>query len=122
MLLYTDDLLVVMENPESFLKDEIGEIFTVKPNSIGTPTQYLGNKVSKVELDNGSKCWSFSSSQYVQNAVKNVEDYLERTGHDKLKPRTKSPWPSNYRPEVDLSPELGPKEVSYYQSLIGILC
>ena len=121
VLLYTDDLLVIMENPESFLRDEIGEIFTVKPKSIGPPTQYLGNKVSKVELDSGVKCWSFSSSQYVQNAVKNVEEYLVRSGRDRLKPRTKSPWPSNYRPEIDTTPELEPKEISYYQSLIGVL-
>ena len=34
--------------------------------SIGTPTQ-------KVELANGSQCWAFSSSQYIQNAIRNVE-------------------------------------------------
>ena len=98
-----------MENPESFLKDEIGEIFTVKPSSIGPPTQYLGNKVSQVELDS-VKCWSFSSSQNVKSAVKNVEEHLLHIGHEKLKPKTRSPWP-----------ELTPKEVSHYQSLIGIL-
>ena len=36
-------------------------------------------------------------------------------------PRTKSPWPSNYRPEVDVSPELSLAKFSYYQSLISIL-
>ena len=121
VLLYTDDMLVVSEDPESFIRKEIGEIFTVKEKSIGPPSQYLGNKVLKVELDNGVKCWGFSSSQYVQNAVRNVEEYLERSGRPTLKRNCKSPWPCNYRPEIDTSPELPLDEVSYYQSLIGVL-
>ena len=62
----------------------------------------------------------FSSSQYVQGAVKNVEDYLSKTG-DKLPARSKSPWTCNYRPECDVAPELDPTKAVYYQSLIGVL-
>ena len=101
---------------------DVGEAsrFTIKEKSIGPPTQYLGNKVSQVTMQNGVKCWSFSSSQYVQSAVKNVEDYLSKTG-DKLPIRNKSPWTSNYRPECDITPELSPTKAAYYQSLIGVL-
>ena len=120
VLLYTDDILAIMEEPERFLRDELGNCFTLKEKSIGPPTQYLGNKVSLVTLGNGCKCWSFSSSQYVQNAVKNVEDYREKNGLGPL-PRVKSPWPRDYRPEADVSPELSSIEASYFQSLIGIL-
>ena len=94
-----------MEEPERFLRDELGNYFTLKEKSIGPPTQYLGNKVNLVTLENGCKCWSFSSSQYVQNAVKNVEEYRERLGMKSLK-KAKSSWPSSYRPEADISPEL----------------
>ena len=59
-------------------------------------------------------------SQYIQNAVNNVENYLLKQGEKQL-PRTKSPWPSNYCPEIDVSPVLSPGLASYYQSLIGIL-
>ena len=93
----------------------------MKKKSIGPPSQYLGNKVMKVELDNGVECWGFCSSQYVQNAIRNVEDYLERNGRPMLKRNCKFPWPCNYRPEVDTSPELPLDEVFYYQSLIGVL-
>ena len=120
VLLYVDDILAIMEAPETFIRRELGIRFTVKPSSIGPPTQYLGNKVSSVELANGAKCWSFSSSQYIQNAVRNVEEYLAKSG-EKLPSRVKSPWPSNYRPEIDISPELSGAKASYYQSLIGIL-
>ena len=120
VLLYTDDILAIMEEPERFLRKELGTRFTIKEKSIGPPSQYLGNKVSQVTLENGVQCWCFSSSQYIQNAVHNVEEYLLKQGEKGL-PRAKSPWPSNYRPEIDVSPELSPPKASYYQSLIGIL-
>ena len=110
-----------MEEPERFLRDELGNVFTLKEKSIGPPTQYLSNKVSQVTLENGTKCWNFSSSQYVQSAVKNVEDYCNKQGLGML-PKVKSPWPWNYRPKVDVSTELYSIQASYYQSLIGILC
>ena len=76
--------------------------------------------MSQVTLENGKKCWSFSSSQYTQNAVKNVEEHLDKTG-EKLPNRVRSPWPSNYRPESDVTPELPPIKAAYFQSLIGVL-
>ena len=50
----------------------------------------------------------------------NVEDYIMKTG-EKLPPRVKSPWPTNYCPKSDISPELSPAKATYYQSLIGVL-
>ena len=120
VLLYTDDILAIMTDPESFLRHEIGTRFTLKEKSIGPPSQYLGNKVSKVTLSNNVSCWSFSSSQYIQNAVQNVEDHLQSRG-EKLPARAKSPWSYNYRPETDISPTLSPTDAAYFQSLIGVL-
>ena len=120
VLLYTDDVLAIMERPEAFIRDELGKRFVVKPNSIGKPSQYLGNKVSYVTLENGVSAWSFSSSQYVQSAVKNVIDHLAREGRS-LPGRAKSPWTSDYRPETDVSPGLPPLKAAYFQSLIGVL-
>ena len=73
----------------------------------------------KVTLENGVKAWGFSSSQYVQNAVENVEEYI---GKRKWKlPRAKTPISTTYRPELDTSRELDSTDSAYYQSLIGIL-
>ena len=55
VILYTDDILAVMEEPEKFLREEVGKRFTLKQKSIGTPTQYIGNKVSQVTMANGTK-------------------------------------------------------------------
>ena len=53
VLLYTDDILAIMQKPEDFIRHDLGKRFVVKPKYIGPPTQYLGNKVSYVTLDNG---------------------------------------------------------------------
>ena len=71
-MLYVDDVLVVSENAESILSNELGRYFELKEESIGPPDHYLGGKVRKVQLENGVNAWAFSSSQYVQTAVKKV--------------------------------------------------
>ena len=53
VLVYTDDILAIMEEPERFLRKELGIWFTIKEKSIGPPSQYLGNKVLQVTLENG---------------------------------------------------------------------
>ena len=75
-----DDILAIMEEPEKFLRKELGARFTLKEKLISPPSQYLGNKVSQVTLANGVTCWSFSLLQYIQNAVNNVENYLLKQG------------------------------------------
>lgn len=116
---YVDDTLCIGCNAENFLRSEICRFFYLKKGSIGPPKIcYLGNKVSKVTLDNVVDTWSFSSSQYVQNAVSNVEDYLSKHGK-KLPKQVKSSLTSKYC--LDVTPELDPSRADYYQSLIGIL-
>ena len=51
----------------------IGKYFKLKEKSIGPPDVYLGVRMRQVKLDNGSKAWAFSFSQYVVEDVKNVE-------------------------------------------------
>ena len=45
-LLYTDDIMAIMQNLEDFICHEMGKIFVMKPNYIRHLTQYLINKVS----------------------------------------------------------------------------
>jgi hypothetical protein len=58
--------------------------------------------------------------QYLKEAIKNVELELAKSGHCLCgKPTT--PMQTGYRPELDVSPVLGPEQANYFQSLIGIL-
>ena len=89
-------------NPKSVLEKEIGKYWTLKPGLLGPSTLYLGNKASKVTLENGVSTWSFSSSQYIQNAIKNVELYLQKSDRT-LSSYAPSPFATGYRPEIDTS-------------------
>ena len=124
ILLYTDDALIVSDNAEQVLRNELGRYFMLKEESIGPPKIYLGGHVRKVQLDNGVKCWAFSSSQYIlQAAVKNVEEYLFKRDYVnwKLPTKAETPLQTSYRSELDVSPELERTDAAYYMSLIGML-
>ena len=95
--LYVDDCLVIDEFPESIIRKEIGKFWTMKESSIGPPKIYLGNKVTKVTLENDDvSCWSFSSSQYTQASVANVEKYLKERNQYLPKNAT-APFRGDYR-------------------------
>jgi len=120
VLLYVDDVLCVSDRAEEVLRQEIGQHFILKEESIGKPTQYLGGKLREVTLENGVSAWAFGSTQYVQAAVRNVEEYLQKKG-EKLVVKAPTPLSNGYRPEIDLSPELEELDTAYYHSLIGVL-
>ena len=100
----------------------------MKEASIGEPDVYLGGKVRKVELDTGEVCWAFSSSQYVQEACKNIRNHLKLRNKDNklqdcnyfLPQKAPSPMTTEYCADIDVSPELNATDAAYYQSLIGV--
>ena len=56
----------------------------------------------KIQLDDGSVAWPMTSSEYVTNAIQNLEDTLARDGAQPLKifvnMAGEMPFPSNYCP------------------------
>ena len=123
VLLYVDDTLVISDNAEFILQNEIGSYFELKESSIGPPKMYFGAGIRKVKLNNGMEAWEVRSSQYVQAAVWNVEEYIEKSHHKqwKIPNKVETPMRSAYRPGLDVSEELSLSDTSYYQSLIGII-
>jgi hypothetical protein len=120
LLVYVDDLLALSEQPKVIL-DDINSYFHLKPESVGTPDLYLGAKLSKTTMPNGVVAWCNSSHRYVQEAIRNTEKYIQENGAKMLRKKTPSPMETNYRPELDVSPLLGPEKANYYQSQLGIL-
>ena len=99
----------------------IGNSFELKEESIGKPSQYLGGKLHQVELKNGTQCWAFGSTQYMNTTVENVETYyLEENGLF-LPAKAPTLLSYGYRPEIDTFPELKPEDASYHHLLIGVL-
>ena len=74
----------------------------------------------RFKLENGSKPWVLSYSQYVVEAVKSVEAYLARK-EKKLNAKAGASISNRYRPETEGTNEIRPVDAAYYQSLIGIL-
>jgi hypothetical protein len=99
---------------------EIGTYFKVKPGSIGDPDFYLSAKVQQTKLSNGVYAWGLSSSKYIQAAIRNVKDYVAKTGPGlKLAKRAMGPFPTGYIPELYMMPKLNDKDVMFYQSQIS---
>lgn len=121
VLLYVDDVLVVSDNAQKIIRQEIGSIFELKQESIGKPDIYLGGQVTEVELPDGSTCWGYGSSKYVNSAVKNAEEYFVKKFGKQLPAKANTPISTNYRPEIDCTRELNPEEASYFHQQIGIL-
>lgn len=121
VLLYVDDVLAISHNATAVL-NELDKFFMMKPGSIGDPDIYLGAKVKPITLNNGVVAWGMSSSKYVQDAVRNVEKYMQQHYPGRsLRRNATAPFPREYAPEQDISPELSPEKANYYQSQIGIL-
>jgi hypothetical protein len=116
ILIYVDDILCVHRNPgdELIILDKY---FKMKDGYIQEPTFYLGAKLKKTVLPNGVIAWGMSSSKYVNAAVQNVREDLETSaGGNTLKKKVTAPFPVDYRPEMDVTPELSPVMASYYQT------
>lgn len=119
LFVYTDDILAIGVDPKDVLT-RLNRYFSLKPDSIHPPDNYLGTKIKLTTLPNGVKAWGQSSSHYVLNAVKNLEEWMEKNGY-KLPRRATTPMAVAYRPELDVSPVLNANLANYYQSLVGVL-
>jgi hypothetical protein len=120
LLVYVDDVLAISHRAKEVI-DSIGEIYKVKPGSDKEPHIYLGANVEKVQMPDGREVWASSPRDYVKNAIKTVERLFGEDGEGYvLKNKVKNPFPANYKPELDVSDELGPELSSRYLQLIGI--
>ena len=120
-LLYVDAILIVHHDAVRCL-NEIDHFFKTKAGSIRDPEFYLGAKLRTIQLPNGVYAWAMSSSKYIQAAVTNVKAYHKQ--HFPMRTwakRTGGPFPLNYAPELDTTPELSPAQATFYQTQVSIL-
>ena len=118
-LVYVDDILVLSHFPVAIMK-ALEDFYRLK-DGYEKPTRYLGADILQWRFPEDDKLrWGLSSSQYVKEAIKNIE--LDLTQKDQHLPgRASTPMPLNYRPELDSSPLLNDEETNYFQSQISIL-
>ncbi len=133
--MYVNDILAVFAKEPKMTMDELCKLYELKPESVHKPDIYLG-AMEKVQLSNGKVKWAMDSKTYIKNAIKVVErsvDRRRRSGSKaevdsaeddpeaKLKLTARNPFPSSYKPEMDVTPELNDKMGSRFLQLIGIL-
>ena len=124
VLVYVDDILHLHHDPDTFM-NRLAEVYMLKDGSGREPGIYLRAKIEKVQLDDGSVEWSMKSREYITNAIQNLEYTLACDGAQPLnifvKKSGERPFPSNYRPKLEVSPVSDNTLMSRYLQLIGVL-
>lgn len=123
ILVYVDDVLHFDHEP-NILMEQLESIYRLKDKA-EAPDRYLGANIDKVQMQDGSVAWSMSSREYLSNAIRNLEQQLEKDKAPPLRTYGKRsgerPFPASYRPEIDTSPLLGDDLTTRYMQLIGVL-
>ena len=121
VLIYVDDILIFSKDLKVTM-DELGKLYKLKPESVKEPNLYLGANMEKVQLPNGKVEWAMGSRTYVKNAVLVVESLIaEDDPEAKLKSSARNPFPTEYKPELDVTSELNEELGSRFLQLVGIL-
>ena len=76
--------------------------------------------MSKCTFPGQDPCWCMGSEQYIKEAIRNVKIWLDKR-HMDLKSKVSSVLPTNYAPELDISPLCDDDDANYFQSQIGVL-
>jgi hypothetical protein len=122
LFVYINDILALSHRTRNAIK-EITEFYRAKEEgSVKPPEIYLGVNISKMQLLDGRKVWTTSPKAYIKNSLLIFEQLLNED-RDKcvLQLNVKNPFPTGYKPKIDITDELGQALASRYKQLIGIL-
>ena len=120
MLCYFDDLLHIGFKPKEDM-DAFNMIYWLKEVFV-LPDQYLGANFDKVQLKYGQVVQSTNCVDYLKSAIENDDNLL---GVDKMSLKNyvdgHRPYLSIFRPELDVTEEMGEELTNRYQQLIEVL-
>jgi hypothetical protein len=109
-------------NPLTVLKEIHGYMPLKNPND-SDPDIYLSAKLKETQLPNGIWAWGMSPSKYVNQAIKNTktQPLNQFNGCYRLPTKADNPFPTNYKPELDVLDPLDLILSSFYLHLIGMM-
>jgi hypothetical protein len=120
MLFVYIDAILALSHRAKYAIEEITQFFKAKEGSV--KPLYLGANISKVQLPDGREVWATSPKAYAQTSLLVVERLLSEDGEGYvLRSKIKNPFPTGYKPDIDVTDELSPELASRYMQLIGIL-
>ena len=106
MLVYVDHCLAVHHDPGPVM-EELKSHYKLKNDTYRELKRYLGANVGKYQVPhNRETYWSMYAYDYVVESCKIVRGWSERDGH-KFNNKREDAMKGNYRPEIDISDELG---------------
>ena len=119
MLCYVDDILAISLNAVDVLLSIKGDDIKFKNDKIAPPEMYLGAKLQLKSI-NGHKSWTITSVDYVNAAIETVRGTVGKTRW-RIPKNARTPMTASFIPELDMSPELEPSDITLYQEVIGML-
>ena len=123
ILVYTDDILIVSDNPTKYMA-QLKANYYVKESSIGPPNIYLGSRVKLVKDRSGNRAYATSSDDYIKEAIKVVEQRMKELYLNFTKSAKAAQNPCSnvkYRPKLDVTEFYSKEEHQFYQQMTGIL-
>lgn len=118
ILCYVDDILVISHRAKDVVK-EIAAWFQLK--DLQEPELYLGAQLGKQQLPCGNTAWYMAADKYIAGALLTLQGLYDEDGYGRKIKKAKTPFPSGYKPELDLTEELGDDMTSRFRQLVGIL-
>ena len=120
LFVYVDDIVALSHKATEVITENTS-FYKAKEGSIKPPDVYLGENIDKIQMPEGREVWGSSSRDYVKNAIITVERLFEEDAEGfTFRNSVKNPFPTGYKPELDVTEELVPYMVSRYLQLIGI--
>ena len=121
LFVYVDDILALSHQATESIQ-EIMAYFKAKDSSIKPPEIYLGADVAKIQTPDGKEVWLTSPHTYVKNSIFVVEQLLEEEGDGYvLKTNAHNPFPTGYKPEINVTDKLDQTMATRFMQLIEIL-
>jgi hypothetical protein len=121
LFVFVNDILALSYEARKVIGD-ITQFYRAKERSIKPLDICLGSNIDRIQLSGGHEVWCTSPRDYVKNAISVIEHLFEEDGEGySLKNKVKNPFPSNYRPEIDVTDELSSTLATQFMQLIGIL-
>ena len=110
VVVYVDDILTALKDPDSFYKELQSDPWNYKLKNVEEPRFHLGGDFFRDK--DGTLC--YGAQTYVKRLV---ETYKELFGEQPKEVHL--PLDKDDKPELDESPLLGPDGIKRYQTLIG---
>ena len=120
MLVYVDDVLHHEIGAQEYILN-INQVYLLK-EGFGPPDIYLGASVDKFQLEDGRTVWSMTCIEYLRRDINNVDSILKvNKAALKFFGDGYHPYPSSYRPILDVTNELDGELTNRFQKIIRVL-